>query len=199
MAKGKQGGGKGKGPRGRKPTRPDKVLGPRRLTDAERAEAAKRQEAELAEEFERRKRAQLAKAALELDPTDLAILGHALNHPGLTQEQLGDLVGLRRQAVNERMNAPKFKRALEAAGRTALEIFEANKAKAARKLGALIDSPDDRVAIRAAIAHMWPEIHREDKGSGGDFVAFIQEAFERATGAQASSAEGGPAAAAEEA
>lgn len=135
-----------------------------------------------AEEFERRRARDEARAALDLDPTDIAILKLVLNHPTLTQEQVGALVGLGRTAVGIRMNAAKFKRAIDEAGRSALEVFQSNQARAARVLGDLLGSPDDRIKIRAAIAHMWPHIHSDSsKGDGrNDFASFVQEAFEAA-------------------
>lgn len=154
-------------------------LGPRGLSKdpVAIAEAARQK---LAEDFETRKKAQIAKAAIELDQVDGAILQLVLTHPSITQEQVGEVVGLTRQTVNERMNAAKFKRAIQIATRSALEVFEGNKARAARVLGELLGSPDDRIKIRAAVAHMWPEIHKGESKSGEDFVSFIQEAFERA-------------------
>lgn len=132
------------------------------------------------ERFDARKRQAIAKAEQEIDDVDKAILMWTLKVPGLTQQQIADLIGYSRDQVNARMNLPKFKRALQIATRPALEVFEGNKARAARKLGELIDDPDSRIAIRAAIAHMWPEIHQGNTGKGEDFVTFIQEAFERA-------------------
>ena len=141
----------------------------------------KAREAE-ASEFERRRAADLAKAALELDPLDLKILQLSLNFPSATQEQIGAIAGLSRKQVNLRMCAPKFRRAVEIAKRTAIEVFQNNQAKAARVLGDCLDSKDERIKIRAAIAHMWPHIHADaGKGDGkGDFVSFIQEAYEAA-------------------
>jgi predicted DNA-binding protein (UPF0251 family) len=175
--------GSGKG-RGRKPTHPDNgaktPAGPigvvENVIDA-RAE------------LDRRRKQAIAKAALELDHVDGEILRLMLMHPGITQEQIGDLVGLTRQTVNERVNSPKFDRALEVSARSALEIFESNKSRAARVLGELLGSKDDRVRIRAAIAHMWPHIHGDLKdGSASDFVNFIQEAYELAKGEPAADA-----------
>lgn len=132
-------------------------------------------------ELEKRRRAAIAKAALELDHVDGEILRLMLQYPKITQEAIGDAIGLSRKQVNGRINAPKFQNALQVATRSALEIFESNKARAARKLGSLLDSKDEHIAIRAAIAHMWPHIHGEAKdGSASDFVTFIQEAYELA-------------------
>lgn len=147
---------------------------------ARNVERQERVQQTISEEFERRKRQQLAEAALKLDPTDLAILTVRMNHPTATTKQIADLVGLSRVATSRRINARKFKRAEEEAARSALEIFERNKARAARKLGTLIDSPDHHVALRACIAHMWPEIHARDKNSTEDFTSFVQQAFELA-------------------
>lgn len=163
----------------RKPTRRDKAGPPRGPQLVVDVEAERKRQAEA---FERHRTQQLARAALELDPMDAEILKLAVVHPGLTQEQIGDLVGLGRQAVNERMNAEKFKRAIAIATRTAIEIFDANKAAAARKLGELIQSKNDYVSLRAAVAHLWPHIHTSAKDGGTDaFVSFVQEAFELAT------------------
>jgi hypothetical protein len=170
---------------------PAEVLGPRRLTGKARKAELEAQATRAREEFERRRRRDLAKAAIELDPVDILILEHTMFRPWLTQEQVGDLVGLGRQAVNERINAEKFKRAIAEAGRSALEIFQSNQAKAARKLGKLIEDPDSRIAIRAAIAHMWPHIHAGDASrDGDDFVTFLQEAFEHAEATKPAAAAG---------
>lgn len=132
-------------------------------------------------EFEKRRKAALARATIELDTTDVRIIEHLVLRPWLTQEAIGDLVGLSRQSVNERVNAPKFQRAIAESAKSALQIFESNKAKAARKLGLLLDSIDDRVAIRAAIAHMWPHIHAEGGKTGDeDFVSLLKEAADKA-------------------
>lgn len=132
------------------------------------------------QEFEKRRLRDIERASLELDAMDTAILRYALQFPGLTQQQIGNLVGLNREAVNIRMNAPKFERAIASANRSALEIFADNKRRAAVRLGNLIDDPDARIAIRASIAHMWPHIHGEATAAGNDFVTFLQEAFELA-------------------
>jgi predicted DNA-binding protein (UPF0251 family) len=182
MAKGKRPGRPAKKRGRRKATKEREIpLGPRRLSNEEQRAAAVKREEELQTEFERRKRAQIAKAAIELDHVDAEILRLLLTYPSMTQEQIGDVIGLSRSAISERVNAEKFKRAIEIANRSALEVFEGNKARAARVLGELLASPDDRIKIRAAIAHMWPEIHQQDKSGGAsDFVAFIQEAYELA-------------------
>lgn len=143
-------------------------------------EAAVDQKAREAVEFEKRRLASVEKAALDLDALDSAIMRYHLQFPSLTQEQLGNLVGLGREAVNARMNAPKFTRALTTANRSAIEIFNDNKRRAAVRLGQLIDDPDNKIAIRASIAHMWPHIHGEAVAAGNDFVTFLQEAYERA-------------------
>lgn len=179
MAKKKKGTGRTKKGRGQKPTTSDKSagkLGPRPIEETPEQIAARE-----AAEFEARKRAAIAKAAVELDHVDGRILELMLKYPKITQEQIGDIVGLTRQTVNERVNADKFQNALKLATRAALEIFQGNQAAAARKLGALIHSKDDRIAVRASIAHLWPFIHGDKAGGGGeDFVAFIQEAYELA-------------------
>lgn len=161
-----------------KPGKPSNV---RAINSAKRVAEAKAAQAEERTEFERRQARAIAKASVELDEMDLAILRLSLQHPGLTQEGIGDIVGLSRNSVNTRVNAEKFQRAVATASKSAIEILDGNKAAAARKLGELINNPDARIAIRAAVAHLWPHIHAPNDGkSGGDFVAFIQEAFELA-------------------
>ncbi len=173
---------KGKGKRPKR-TKPDASRGPQRLAKDERRATGAKEAAELRADFERRKHQQIARAALELDHVDAEILRLMLTHPAITHHQIAACLGLaRRQTVTERINASKFQRAIEIANRSALEIFEANKARAARVLGELLGSEDERVKIRAAIAHMWPHIHVHDDGktSAADFVRFIEEAYELA-------------------
>jgi len=132
-------------------------------------------------DFEARRQASIARAAFELDHVDATILGLLLQQPQLTQEQIGQIVGLGREAVNVRINAAKFQRAIHEANRSAIEVLDKNKAHAARVLGRLLDSKDERVQIRAAIAHLWPHIHAEGGGGmGSDLVSLIQEAYELA-------------------
>ncbi len=171
--------------RNRRSTRRHNRSKPHTLEDA-RSPAAKRRAAlEEAEQqqadFERRKRAQLATATLELDHVDAEILRLMLQHPKITQQTIGDIIGLSRRQVNVRIHAGKFQRALGEANRRAIELFEEHKTAAARRLGELIDDPDPHVAIRACIAHLWPHIHATaERTSTADFVTFIEEAYERA-------------------
>lgn len=106
-------------------------------------------------------------ALIELDAKDLAILELHLAHPYLTQRQIGthERVQLSRNAVRARMQAPKFKRALAEAARPALDIVRSNQAAAARRLGQLLHDPDARVALRAAIAHLWPLLRHEEEAA----------------------------------
>lgn len=168
--------------RRQKPTARDTRAKLQLLTPAARATAAAAQAEELREEFEKRKRKQEAEAMITLDQTDKRILELLLLHPKITQETIGDMVGLGRQRVNERINAAKFQRAMNIATRPALEVFEHNKTRAAVVLGILLDDPDPRVKIRAAMAHMWGEIHRDNKGSTADFLEMIREAYDEQMG-----------------
>ena len=101
-------------------------------------------------------------------------------HPNLTQKQIGEQIGFSREAVTARINAARFQRALAIAKRPALEIFQTHKAAAARRLGDLIHSEDERVALRACIAHLWQFIHGDDAVEKGAFVTWCQEAFKLA-------------------
>jgi hypothetical protein len=128
-------------------------------------------------EFARRRRAEVVRASLELDHVDVEILRLVLQHPGITQEQIGDLVGLRRQQVNVRMRADKFQRALRAAQRSALEIVQDNSVAAARRLGELIRHEDPRVALRACIAHLAPLLYRRVSDTEAEaFARFLEDA-----------------------
>lgn len=159
--------------RRQKPTKPDTRRG--------RRQAALDEVARQRDEFKRRKRAQLAKAMLELDHVDAHILQLMLQHPKITQQTIGDSIGLGRQQVNLRIKAGKFQRALHESTRSAVELFEENKTAAARRLGTLVHHADPHVSIRACIAHLWPHIHATDeRTSVADFVKFIEEAYERA-------------------
>jgi hypothetical protein len=83
----------------------------KRVPKHQQIEQSRKLRAVEVDEFERRKRAQMA--TVELDHMDVAMFELIHKHPGITQEVIGDTVGLGRQSVNERMNAPKFKRAME--------------------------------------------------------------------------------------
>jgi hypothetical protein len=162
---------------------------PARPTSAELGRPGAQQVEQARADFETRRRQQIAKAALELDHVDAEILRLMLMHPGITQKQIGDMIGLTRKQIRVRLKAAKLKRALEIANRSALEIFQGNQAAAARRLGELIHSRDEHVAIRATIAHLWGFIHQEKGNMGADqFVAFIQEAFELAQASSSSPA-----------
>ncbi len=156
-------------------------------------ETSEQQQAREAREFERRRRAELIRAKVELDPLDGRILECLMRHPKITHRQIADLLGIgRRQTVTSRINAPKFQRALKEANLSAVEIFELNKRRAARVLGQMLGSPDERIKLRAALSFMWPEIHDQAKAANGpdDFITFIREAFERATNGDTSTADG---------
>ncbi len=90
------------------------------------------------------------KEEFELDQTDNALIFYLMRYPGVTDEQLGKLVGLARPNVNRRRNAPKFKRQLEAMNRSALQLVENSVKTAAEKYVSLLDSPDDSVKERVA-------------------------------------------------
>ncbi len=153
---------------------------PCRRTDAKKA--AEQGAVRLRDEFEQRKRQAFARAELELDSEDLEILRLILNHPGITHRQIAELRGVRRrQTITERINKPKFQRALAEANRPAMEIIQASQARAARKIAKLIDHEDPRIALRAAELIVAPLIRESGDAENASFLRFVQEAYELAT------------------
>jgi DNA-binding Lrp family transcriptional regulator len=131
--------------------------------------------------FEASRRAQSVRSTWELDGIDSRILEMQLRHPAITHREIGDILGIRRQTVTERVNAPKFKRATAIANQAARDIYLGAQAEAARKLRQLVHSEDERVALRACITLLWPIIHRPaDEAHASEFARFIAEAYELA-------------------
>lgn len=116
----------------------------------------------------------------DLDEVDRAILQIVISRPATIDREIGVLVGLSREAVNRRRNRPVFARALEEAQLDALTIIQRNQAHAARRLGQLTRSKDDRIALSAASLHVQPLLREAGKTGGQDgaatFASFLGDA-----------------------
>lgn len=82
----------------------------------------------------------------ELDELDMEILRHVLAKPTIPMMELQQLVGINRVSLWKRMGNEKFKETLREYQKSALEIIQSAREKAARKLVKLIDSKSDQVA-----------------------------------------------------
>ncbi len=116
----------------------------------------------------------------DLDEVDRAILQIVISRPATIDREVGVLVGLSREAVNRRRNRPVFAKALEEAQLDALTIIQRNQAHAARKLGQLTRSQDDRIALSAASLHVQPILRQAGKAGQEDgaasFASFLNDA-----------------------
>jgi len=128
-----------------------------------------------------------------LNDTAKKILALQLNKPAMRDADLAGALGLTRTYVNEVRNTPAYKAVYESMTLDALSIIQGNKTKAARKLGKLIDSLDDQVALKACIEHLRAELQRPN-GSSDDsetFSTFLQQVIAKkraATGTESASA-----------
>lgn len=128
-----------------------------------------------------------------LNETGKQILALQLNKPKMRDAELAGALGLTRSYVCQVRNTPAYKAAYEAMTLDALSIIQGNKTKAARKLGKLIDSMDDQVALKACIEHLRAELQRPN-GSSDDsetFSTFLQQVIAKkraATGTESASA-----------
>lgn len=162
----------------RRPTAPAKAARRHRAAQHVTPPAEVDQEAEriLTERQELRERLGLD----ELDEVDRAILQIIIARPATIDREVGVLVGLSREAVNRRRNRPVFARALEEAQLDALTIIQRNQAHAARRLGQLARSSDDRIALSAASLHVQPLLRRAATSGNQDgaavFAGFLNDA-----------------------
>lgn len=107
---------------------------------------------------------------LELDETDVNILFYAQRYPGITNEQLGKLVGLAASNVSRRRNAPKYLARLEQMNATALKVVEDSVKKAAEKYVSLLDNEDPSIRERVASKILTSAgILKQKVEVGGDF------------------------------
>lgn len=93
----------------------------------------------------------------ELDPKDKAILQHVVNKPGITDAEIGILVGLSRRQVNERRNAGKLQKVLLEFQAEPIDMFRAKLRKAAQKVIKTMDSQNEKLAFEAACRILYSE------------------------------------------
>lgn len=116
-----------------------------------------------------------------LDDVDRAMLAVLEAKPAATDQELARAVGLVRETCNRRKHRPAFQKALKLLRLEALEVFRQNQAKAARRLGELVDSSDEEVALRASTEHLKPLLRKEDAGGGESgaeaFARLLEDAY----------------------
>ncbi len=117
----------------------------------------------------------------ELDDVDRAMLAVLEAKPAATDQELATAVGLVRETCNRRKRRRAFQKALEMLRLEALDVFRGNQRKAARRLGELVDSKDEDVAIRASLEHLKPLLRKEDAGGGESgaeaFARLLEDAY----------------------
>lgn len=109
----------------------------------------------------------------DLDEVDRKMLAIKLTQPGISDRELGLLVGLKNTATNVRVNRAAFKRALEDSQLSALAIIARAQTKAAKQLEKALDSPNEEIALRAATEIMRPTLRKAQLG-GTSLDAFDQ-------------------------
>lgn len=82
--------------------------------------------------------------------SDQLLLQTLLLNPGATDEEIGKKLSLSRVQVSRRKNKPEFRALLQKDYADVLRLFRDYKGRAARRVLELIESKDERVALRAA-------------------------------------------------
>lgn len=115
-----------------------------------------------------------------LDDIDKKILTFTLEKPGMTDSEIAAVVGLRREQVNRRKNAPKFKAAVEEAQLTTLALIAQMQPLAARTIQRLMrPNYDPEIQLQAAKFTLSPVMRSRSAGEGDaddDFLSAIEEA-----------------------
>ena len=89
------------------------------------------------------------KEDFELDEVDYKIIRYILEYPSLTDAQIGEFIGYKREQVNARRNKPAFKKAIATYSLKPIEILTSLKPEAAIKMGKHIRSKDERISLKA--------------------------------------------------
>lgn len=92
-----------------------------------------------------------------LDALDQRIMQLELNYPTITDEEIGDEIGLGREAVNRRRNAQKYQAKINSFLAEPLETIKAALSKAARVVVKALDSQDEKVRVTAAFKILMSE------------------------------------------
>lgn len=93
----------------------------------------------------------------DLDAVDKSILQHTINKPGITDKEVGLLVGLSRRQTNERRNTAKFKKVLSEFQAEPIDMFRAKLRKAAQIVIKTMDSLNGKLAFDAACRILYSE------------------------------------------
>lgn len=118
--------------------------------------------------------------APQFDLVDETIIQMRLAKPGVALHEIAAAVGLSTRAVAERWAKPKVQEAIAFYSKKVTEILREAREKAARKIVALVDSPNANVALRACedlIADALPA--KKIKHEGGVFVRDAKTELER--------------------
>lgn len=105
-----------------------------------------------------------------LDEIDALMIKTLISNPSITDAELGKIIGLGRQATNERRNKPFFKAAIMEYMKPAEEIIKDMQPEAARGLRKSINDSDARVRIQAQLGALRPIL-------GGDNTVIIKMEF----------------------
>lgn len=112
-----------------------------------------------------------------LDEVDRELLRLKLERPTLTLKALGQLVGMSKNKVYDRISRDEFQRALAELQKDAIQILQEAKAKAARKLVRHIDADerlkDQAKGIFASIAACKAILAKELEPSTNNFYGDI--------------------------
>ena len=115
----------------------------------------------------RKKRQKATVAGKLLDEIDRKLVLHLIENPSYSDQELGERLGLGRQAINRRRNSEAVKNELnDFTGLRKAEVRRVST-KAFRKLEELIDDPDPRIAFQAAsnLVKMGLDVRGDLKGS----------------------------------
>lgn len=85
----------------------------------------------------------------QLDEIDLKIFELSLKEPGITDQEIGDQVGLCRESVLRRKKGKSYQTALCSANESVIVRLRRVSKKAASELEKLLDDPDPRIRLAA--------------------------------------------------
>lgn len=84
-----------------------------------------------------------------LDVVDKQILGLVSQYPSINLTELGKACGMTPSTVSRRMKKPAFREAYDRLTGSTMELLEQNARRAHRRLGALIQHEDKKIALEA--------------------------------------------------
>jgi len=110
------------------------------------------------------------RAKYELDEIDRRILNLKLQHPGMTDEEIGVILDLHRVSVCNRRTKPAWQAAYAEETRPAADLINAVAEKAAKRYIALLDCDDPRVVEKVARSLLVHANLLKTKDEGGTAV-----------------------------